>query len=235
MIIKLSRLFKSYMFIISNILKNPVIYLRYLSYDKLEHSYQDSFLKRSAFVNRAISKYKKCKYIEIGTRYGDTFTAVPLNDADKYGVDPDGVGNYKLLSDDFFKKYKNVKYDVAFIDGLHTYEQCKKDVINCCNHLKKDGVILMHDMLPLDPLESTKIQLQSKWCGDVWKVAFDLTYNSRANFFIINADKGIGVLKIKKNFVYKSIKNINKKEFNFYKKNYKKLKIISPEKALSFI
>lgn len=67
--------------------------MRYLSYDKLEHSYQDSFLKRSAFVNRAISKYKKCKYIEIGTRYGHTFTAVPLNDADKYGVDPDGVGN----------------------------------------------------------------------------------------------------------------------------------------------
>ena len=36
-------------------------------------------------------------------------------------------GNMKITSDDFFKQNKN-KYDCVFIDGLHIYDQVKRDI-----------------------------------------------------------------------------------------------------------
>ena len=51
------------------------------------------------------------------------------------------------LSDDFFKTSKD-KFDVIFIDGLHTYDQVRRDVINSIKHLKEGGYIALHDMLP---------------------------------------------------------------------------------------
>ena len=47
----------------------------------------------------------------------------------KIGVDPERGGNVRKTSDNFFKNNKK-EFDVIFIDGLHIYEQCRKDVIN---------------------------------------------------------------------------------------------------------
>ena len=39
------------------------------------------------------------------------------------------IKNFRMPSDDFFKK-KNIKYDLIYIDGLHTKTQVNKDLIN---------------------------------------------------------------------------------------------------------
>jgi hypothetical protein len=51
-------------------------------------------------------------------------------------------------SDEFFATLRPSKrYDVAFIDGLHTFEQTYRDVINTFAHLRS-GVILIDDTVP---------------------------------------------------------------------------------------
>ena len=50
-----------------------------------------------------------------------------------------------MTSDKFFKD--NEKFDIIFIDGLHTFEQTIKDIDNSIKFLRDKGVILIHDCL----------------------------------------------------------------------------------------
>ena len=60
---------------------------------------------------------------------------------------------FRKTSDDFFsldahKVFKENKIDVAFIDGLHTYEQSLRDAVNCLKYLNKGGLHYIHDCNP---------------------------------------------------------------------------------------
>ena len=78
--------------------------------------YEENFYKRHAFINKAISKFKNCKYLEIGVDDNDVFNSIPLKMENKFGVDPCKGGNFRMTSDEFFKNYPNLKFDVIFID-----------------------------------------------------------------------------------------------------------------------
>ena len=39
-------------------------------------------------------------------------------------------------------------FDCVFIDGLHTYNQVKKDIHNSLKYLNINGIIMLHDCLP---------------------------------------------------------------------------------------
>ena len=82
------------------------IYNRVFNKDKILHhfEYEKNFFKRHAFINLAISKFKNCKYLEIGVDDNDVFNSIPLSMDDKFGVDPKKRGNFKMTSDDFFEK-----------------------------------------------------------------------------------------------------------------------------------
>lgn len=55
--------------------------------------------------------------------------------------------HFKLTSDEAFPFLKLgwEKFDFVFVDGLHTYEQVKKDLNNYSSIIKKGGVIACHD------------------------------------------------------------------------------------------
>ena len=154
---------------------------------------------------------------------------------DKYGVDPKKGGNFKMTSDDFFKKNPQIKFDVIFIDGLHEYEQCQKDCLNSIKQLNDDGIILFHDFLPRSIYEENIPRKQSSWTGDVWKVAVELANSKNAQFKIINIDMGIGVLKIKNNFKYERMNELKNKSFKEYLNYKNKLPIISTQEGITFI
>ena len=71
------------------------------------------------------SKFNDCKYLEIGCQNDLCFNSIITNN--KIGVDPNAGGTIKTTSDDFFNNNEDF-YDVIFIDGLHEYDQCRKDI-----------------------------------------------------------------------------------------------------------
>jgi hypothetical protein len=59
---------------------------------------------------------------------------------------------------------------VAFIDGLHLYEQALKDFINLERYCGPRSVILFHDTVPLDEATQSRARDTKFHTGDVWKV-----------------------------------------------------------------
>lgn len=91
-------------------------------------------------------------YLEIGVAEGETFLAVRA--AEKVGVDPAPSQAMKAdpriqicTSDDFFREVAT-KFDVIFIDGLHTIDQVARDFHNALRLIKKHGVIIIDDVYP---------------------------------------------------------------------------------------
>jgi len=216
-----------------NHFKNLLLHKKNLKFHTKD--YEENFYKRHAFVNKAVSLFENCEYLEIGAGNNDLFNSIPVVMKNKYGVDPKHGGNYRMTSDEFFLKYSEKKFDVIFIDGLHHYRQCQKDCINALRFLKENGIILLHDMLPRSDFEQRIPRKQNTWTGDVWKVAVELNQSTNIEFKIINIDSGIGVIKLKKNFIYKKKPELENQGFNEYLEYYKKFNLINSEQALEFI
>ena len=98
--------------------------------------FEEANFNRISFIHRALRKFpqKTAKYLEIGVFQNAVFDTIYLSENNKYGVDPQSGGNYKMTSDEFFSKNK-ILFDVIFIDGLHHYKQCQKDCINALKFL----------------------------------------------------------------------------------------------------
>ena len=195
---------------------------------------------RLTFTEKAVTKIgnDNCKYLEIGVCSGYIFNRLKLKNENKFGVDPETGGNYRMTSDQFFEENKNKKFDVVFIDGLHHYDQCQRDIINSLNSLNENGIILIHDMIPNNSLVeyTPRRAINSHWTGDVWKCAVEIQNSINLDFVIANCDSGVGILKAKKDFEYKIQPELKKMRFKEYYENYyKNLPILSPEDAYKFI
>ena len=121
-------------------------------------------------------------YLEIGVHKG-----ISLEQADRetpcIGVDPapniehelsPAVTLYELTSDEFFARYDLTDLlggpvDLAFIDGLHLFEQVVRDFINVERHSSPSTVVLLHDCLPLDEATASRERTTDFYSGDVWK------------------------------------------------------------------
>ena len=68
------------------------------------------------------------------------------------------------------KEFACSSLSLAFIDGLHTFEQVLKDFINVERYADSNTVVLIHDCLPVASILATPVPETSLWCGDVWKI-----------------------------------------------------------------
>lgn len=167
-------------------------------------------------------------YLEIGVSSGGSF--IPIQAGRKWGVDPAyhltrkrrlkyrvwsllGLKEERLFrttSDDFFarnqKMLSSYGVDVCLVDGLHTYEQALRDVLNTLSYLKPKGVILLHDCNPVTELmarPSNRIEdlmdvpgWDGSWSGDVWKAIVHLrALCPDLEVFVLDCDTGIGVVR----------------------------------------
>jgi predicted O-methyltransferase YrrM len=67
----------------------------------------------------------------------------------------------------------SAKIDLAFIDGMHLFEFVLRDFINVERMMSPDGVIILHDVVPIGSASSARDWDRSKtraWTGDVWKM-----------------------------------------------------------------
>ena len=187
---------------------------------------QDYF--RWDMIEYLIKKNNYKKYLEIGCDQNQLFSRINIQN--KVGVDPASGGNVRETSDNFFEKNKDM-FDIIFIDGLHIYEQVKKDILNSIKYLNDEGVILIHDCLPDSMAKQAVPRYKMQWNGDVWKAIVDLRRNTDLEIFTCEIDQGIGIIKKNKNTsILKIDKPIEKLKFEDYYKNYKNyMRIISLE------
>ena len=184
---------------------------------------------RKYIVQEIINIKKYTKYLEIGCFDNELFDAVNIEH--KIGVDPVSGGTIRLTSDQFFFKNKE-SFDCIFIDGLHTYNQVKKDIQNSLKFLNKNGIILLHDCLPNNFYEQATPRCQWTWNGDVWKAIVECRAEKNLDVYTCYADFGIGVIfkRPNKNLFDHQITNFSKLKFeDYYKDPYSLMNIIEYE------
>ena len=194
---------------------------------KLNYNFTENFY-RWDLIDYLIKKNNYKNYLEIGCDKNQLFSKV--NIGNKIGVDPVSGGNVRKTSDDFFKENKS-SFDIVFIDGLHTYEQVKRDILNSVNFLLDEGIILVHDCMPDSLGKQAVPRYKMQWNGDVWKAIVDLRQKENLEIYTCEIDQGIGIISKKKNTsILKLDKPINKLKFKDYFNNYKEyMRVISLE------
>ena len=141
-------------------------------------------------------------YLEIGVAEGDTLSCV-MQSTDAVGIDPNprikrrispNIDIFTETSDAFFAAYEKRpqfaarKIDLAFIDGLHHFEQALRDFINVEKRATNDGLIVLHDCIPFDEVNSGRDDTAAHWVGDVWKtLAVLLDHRPELDIKIIGA------------------------------------------------
>ena len=189
---------------------------------------------RIAFINKAVTKFKNCKYLEIGCETNVCFNSISTEY--KIGIDPNSGGTIRTTSDEFFEKNKNF-FDVIFIDGLHTYEQTRKDIVNSLKFLNQDGYIFLHDLIPRSWIEANNPRIHKAWTGDIWKVCLELNKTNGINFSVIIADHGVGVIKKedKEVIYFDNYSNLINLQFSDYLKKIDEINFLNPREAFEII
>jgi len=204
--------------------------------EKFSKKINFNFDKRNRLdlIKHAIKKNDYKKYLEIGCHNNEVFDKIEI---EKIGVDPISGGNYRGTSDKFFKE--NVKnFDCIFIDGLHEYNQTKRDILNSIEILKKDGIIILHDCLPPSISHQRVPRTRYTWNGDVWKAIVEARTWEHVDTYTVLSDQGLGLIKKKKNSNVLNIGNVSfkKLKYKFFYENYPKImRIISYDKILEII
>ncbi len=185
---------------------------------------------RKFIVQDIIDTNKYNSYLEIGCFDDELFDFIKINN--KIGVDPVTGGTVRLTSDQFFSKNKEY-FDCIFIDGLHTYNQVKKDIQNSLKFLNNNGVILLHDCLPNNFYEQATPRCQFTWNGDVWKAIVECRTNKDLDVYTCYADFGIGVIfkRSNRNLLEYQCSDFSKIKFkDYYKNPYYLMNIIEYDK-----
>ena len=175
---------------------------------------------RIEIIQNIINKQNYQNYLEIGCDKNENFSKIKIKN--KIGVDPLQGGTIRKTSDEFFNS-NTEKFDIIFLDGLHTYEQTIKDINNSLKFIKSSGVIVIHDCLPKKIWNQIVPRIYGHWNGDVWKaIVHSRTYQDADTYTCI-ADHGLGLIfkRKNKNLLEIKIKEFKKLKFSDYYKNHK--------------
>ena len=211
---------------------------RYRSNKKLEIDWNSQNFNRTALLNFIITYHPKkynCQYLEIGCQEDNNFNAISVKN--KVGVDPESGGTLRLTSDKFFRDNK-LKFDLIFLDGLHTYEQTKRDLLHSLDIINDGGVIVLDDFIPRNWKEDFTPRVQTNWNGDVWKAIVESRKSKDIDVYTCYADFGIGVIMKRPNRNLLEFSNQDSKSLKFedYFHNHKNLmNIIEYEKLIEII
>lgn len=195
----------------------------------------DQTKNRLDLIQQSINKNNYKSYLEIGCDQNQIFNNIKINF--KIGVDPISGGNFKGTSDDFFSQNQEY-FDCIFIDGLHEYQQVKKDIKNSLKFLNKGGVIFLHDCLPNSVSKQYVPRSRYSWNGDVWKAVVEVRTWSDCDTCTCLIDQGISIIKKRKNMstLNLDLKKFEKLKFKFFFYNYQNLMRIKKfDEAMKFL
>jgi len=153
---------------------------------------------------------RPANYVEIGVETGASLVlakaptiAIGIDPKPRLVTPPRTICKiFPLTSDDYFAQ-RDLRRDIeadgvdlAFIDGLHVFEQALRDFMNIERHAHSGTIVLIHDCLAVDALTAERERKTRFWSGDVWKVVLILR-EFRPDlqvFTIATAPTGLGVV-----------------------------------------
>jgi hypothetical protein len=149
---------------------------------------------RSTVIQALLDLFNEPRYLEIGVYRGATFRAVEATT--KVAVDPEfafalpapapGTAFHEVTSEFYFGQLlqRGEKFDVIFLDGLHTFEQTLRDLTNSLLCLSDGGVVVIDDVCPVSSLAAVSSYSRfnrlrellhvedGSWMGDVYRLVF---------------------------------------------------------------
>jgi len=174
-------------------------------------------MTRASILQQLLNPFPTPSYLEIGVNKGGTFHA--LEAARKVAVDPKflfsdrpvpangGTAAYhEITSDAYFGTVAKPadRFDLIYLDGLHTFEQTLRDLINALDFLAPQGIIVIDDVRPNtyaaslprpSDMRAAKKYLRQEadtsWMGDVYKLVFFIeTFFQQFSFATLTDNHG---------------------------------------------
>ena len=187
-------------------------------YKRLNYDWKN-LPNRTKILKEIIAFKNYSSYLEIGCDLDENFSKINLKD--KIGVDPKSGGTHRMTSDQFFSLNKK-KFDLIYIDGLHTYEQAINDIKNSTKVLNYNGMIVLHDCLPKKIWNQLVPRMYGHWNGDVWKAIVEARTWKDFETFTLIADHGLAIIQNKSNsnILSNEIKKFKELTFKQYFNNH---------------
>lgn len=194
-------------------------------------------MDRVELIQRAVESVGGKDYLEIGVETGKTIRNIVASN--RVGVDPnylfdteneksDTLAFFHGTSDQYFNQFAGTIDGVIYVDGLHTYEQTLKDIVNSLGAMSPRSMVIVDDCIPRDANEGMAAKSHAEagggaWCGDVWKSIVDLRINrENLNIFTVPEGPGMAIItfgkpKYRLNLNGQDINKLNYEYFNEYK------------------
>lgn len=150
---------------------------------------------RTRLINFIISHRNYNNYLEIGN-YSEQNNFNNVECKYKKGFFVNFKNSTQGTSDNFFVLNQE-KFDVIFLDAIHTEEQTQKDIESALKCLTPDGILIIHDCLPPDEWYQREIEEYQEgdaWNGTVWKAVLRIFNISSYKCVVINTDWGCGII-----------------------------------------
>jgi Methyltransferase domain len=173
-------------------------------------------------IRAALASVGGRSYLEIGVKDGACFHCIDAET--KVAVDPrfllrppwtawarkvlrmkTGSFYFQTTSDAFFAgpAGRFPRFDVVFVDGLHTYAQSYVDVLNAIDVLSEHGVVVVHDCNPASAAAAAPTLEEAartpgfvgEWNGDVFKSLVRLRTHADLRASVIDCDQGVGIVR----------------------------------------
>jgi len=135
-------------------------------------------------LRRLHKHLQPASYVEVGVSKGKSLAlagaathCVGIDPAFRIEADIEAEARlFPITSDAFFQRYDLLeelrceRLDLAFIDGLHIFEQALRDFANIERFANPDTLVLVHDCYPVSALTAQRERETNFWSGDVWKL-----------------------------------------------------------------
>jgi hypothetical protein len=160
-------------------------------------------MNKIELINYLIKLRNYNRYLEI-TVHNVQDNFVHIQCADKKQIISGQQNNYQWINDDNEGK----KFDIIFIDGIHTEEQVASEIEIAYHCLSGNGVIIIHDCMPPDEWHQRDMKAFKEgenWNGTVWKAVLRTFNNTTYKCTLLDTDWGCGLIDMTEAQIPKSM------------------------------